>query len=367
MLSILNYGTPDGIPVIHFGYWSDTLQKWAAEGHITQEEADGWYDGSEVDKSIAAKLGFDFGYGAGVGSDSDIFPLLEMEVIETLPDGTRKVRNGYGNVLLQKDDAGSIPAEVEHLFKGRREWEEFFLPRLQFDPARATIDPQLAEHISDPNRDDFFGLYCGSLFGRIRNWIGLENTAYLYADDPDLFVEIIDTAADLCFKCTEHVLKQASAFDFGHFWEDICFKSGPLINPAVFDKYVGPHYKRITDLLRAHGIGLVSLDCDGKIDALIPTWLHNGVNTMFPIEVGTWDASIAPWREQYGRDLRGVGGMNKTVFAHDYAAIDAEIERLVPLVELGGYVPCPDHRIAPDAKWENVQYYCDKFRKRFCP
>ena len=86
---------------------------------------------------------------------------------------------------------------------------------------------------------------------------------------------------------------------------------------------------------------------------------------MFPIEVGTWRASIAPWRTQYGRALRGVGGMDKVVFSRDYAAIDAEIERLKPLVELGGFIPCPDHRIAPDAKWENVQYYCDKMHRTF--
>ena len=29
---------------------------------------------------------------------------------------------------------------------------------------------------------------------------------------------------------------------------------------------------------------------------------------------------------------------------------------------LGGYIPCPDHRIPPDAKFENVQYYCDKMQ-----
>ena len=86
---------------------------------------------------------------------------------------------------------------------------------------------------------------------------------------------------------------------------------------------------------------------------------------MFPIEVGTWNASIAPWREQYGRELRGVGGMDKTVFAHDSPAVDAEIERLKPLVDLGGYIPCPDHRIAPDAKWDNVQYYCERMRQTF--
>ena len=150
-----------------------------------------------------------------------------------------------------------------------------------------------------------------------------------------------------------------------HLWEDICFRSGPLINPKVFRGKVGPHYKRITDVLKSYGITIVSLDCDGKIDKLVPIWLENDVNTMFPIEVGVWNASIAPWREQYGRELRGVGGMDKRVFAHDYAAIEAEIERLKPLVELGGYIPCPDHRIAPDAKWENVQSYCDEMRKTF--
>jgi len=39
--------------------------------------------------------------------------------------------------------------------------------------------------------------------------------------------------------------------------------------------------------------------------------------------------------------------------------------RLKPLVALGGYIPCPDHRIAPDAKFENVRYYCDRMRKVF--
>lgn len=57
--------------------------------------------------------------------------------------------------------------------------------------------------------------------------------------------------------------------------------------------------------------------------------------------------------------------MNKTVFAKGRAAVDAEIERLIPLVALGGYIPCPDHRIAPDAEWHTVRYYCDRMREIF--
>ena len=195
--------------------------------------------------------------------------------------------------------------------------------------------------------------------------LGVEDLAYLAADDEELYEEIIHTVGELCLKVAGRVLALGLTFDFGHFWEDICFKSGPLVRPSVFRELVGPWYKRITSLLKAHGVDIVSVDCDGKIDELVPVWLENGVNTMFPIEVGTWHASFDNWRRIYGRDLRGVGGMDKRVFAQDYTAVDREIERLKPIVDMGGYIPCPDHRIPPDAKWENVQYYCERFRKTF--
>ena len=78
-------------------------------------------------------------------------------------------------------------------------------------------------------------------------------------------------------------------------------------------------------MLLEHSVDIISLDCDGCIDKLVPIWLKGGVNTMFPIEVGTWEASIEPWKKQYGNYIRGVGGMDKRVFALDYAAVDKEI------------------------------------------
>jgi uroporphyrinogen decarboxylase len=59
------------------------------------------------------------------------------------------------------------------------------------------------------------------------------------------------------------------------------------------------------------------------------------------------------------------GGMDKRVFAADRAAVDAEINRMKPLVELGGYIPCPDHRIPLEAEWDLVRYYCDRMKKTF--
>lgn len=370
--AILNYEPYDRMPVVHFGYWGETLQKWVAEGHLAPEDIAGWGDGNPVDLRLNGKIGWDFDWATHFSPNSGLMPAFERKVLEVLPDGSQKVLNHEGVVLLEKPGTPSIPPEIDHLLKTRADWEEHYKHRFQWDESRVLhahvnaggtmlpLNAGGADFLNHQERDYPYGLFCGSLFGGIRNILGMTGASYLYAEDPELYQEIIDTVGELAYRVVAFTLEQTDAFDFGHFWEDICFKNGPLVIPSIFDELVGPHYKRITDLLARHGITIVSLDCDGCIDALIPTWLYNGVNTMFPIEVGTWQASIAPWRDQYGKELRGVGGMNKNVFSRDFAAVDAEIERLKALVDLGGYIPCPDHRIAPDAEWDNVRYYCDR-------
>ncbi|MBI3944692.1 MAG: hypothetical protein HY321_02130 [Armatimonadetes bacterium] len=374
---ILHYRRTGPMPVVHFGFWGDTLRKWVAEGHLTAEEISGAGDSTPAEQRLAAKLGFDFNYHTVFNFSSALQPGFPTGIVETLPDGSRKVRDSEGAVVLQKAGATGIPMAFDHALKDRASWEAQFRHRLRYTPERFERAPVLLgdrfvpfneggrEFLVEGRREFHYGLFCGSLLGQIRSWLGMEGMCYLQADDPGLFREIVDATAEVWYRTTKAVLETGAQFDFGHFWEDICFRSGPLITPRVFQEVVGPHYRRITDLLRGCGIDIVSLDCDGCIDALVPIWIENGVNTMFPIEVGVWNASIRPWRAAYGRELRGVGGTDKRVFARDRAAVDAEIERLKPLVDPGGYIPCPDHRIPPDARWDSVRYYCDRMRAAF--
>jgi uroporphyrinogen decarboxylase len=376
-LAVLNYQPYDRIPIVHFGYWDETLDKWAAERHITKRDAEDWRDGNDVDRKIGAMLGFDFDWAGHFGADLGLKPGFRKRIVQQFEDGSRHVLDGNGAVILEVPGVVSIPTEIDHLLKGRSGWEKYYKPRLQWN-----VDRMDLSKLTDRNAEQLFGkggrllwhpeerevavgIWCGSLYGKIRDYAGIVNLSYLLADDPMLVEEMIETVGELCYQGVKAALEAGFKPDFGHFWEDICYRAGPLVNPRYFHAKCGPHYRRITELLHQYGVHIVSLDCDGKIDALIPTWFENGVNTMFPIEVGVWHASIAPWREKYGRELRGVGGVDKKVLAYDYAAVDAEVERQRPLVELGGYIPCLDHRIAPDAKWENVQHYCERMRRTF--
>jgi len=364
VLAILNYQPYEKLPVVSFGYWNETVEIWAEQGYISKEDAEGYKfygDNSEGDRNIMKALGFDFNWNSCVGSNVLLDPCFEVEVLETFDDGSRIIRDSLGLIVKERPGVTSIPAEIGTTLKGRYEWENLYLPKLQMSQNRVDFD--LIKNLPSPEERQIpIGLHLGSLIGHMRNLLGVEQLSYLYADDEELFAAIVDTLCGLCYDCAKLMLETGVQFDYAHFWEDICFKNGPLVSPRVFEEYVGPWYKKITSLLNAYGINIVSVDCDGLIDSLIPTWVNNGVNTMFPIEVGTWNASIAPWREKYGRELRGVGGMNKLAFSKDKEAIDAEIKRLKPLIELGGYIPCPDHRIPPDAKFELVQYYCDRMQ-----
>ncbi len=376
-LAVLRYQPYDRLPIVHFGFWRETLEKWASEGHISVEEARTWSDGNPTDARLSVRLGFDFNWHSLFAPQTGLRPPFAPQVVRQFPDGTRHERNELGVVVVVKPEACSIPAEFEHTLRDRTSWETEYRSRYAWCPERVLeakvrvgnrllrFDQGGRDFLQSGIRDYPYGLYAGSLYGHIRNVLGIEGACYLQVDDEALFDEIIQTVGELCDRCVAYTLESGARFDFGHFWEDICFKNGPLIGPAVFREKIGPYYRRITERMRQHGIDIVSVDCDGWIDALIPVWLENGVNTMFPIEVGTWNGSLEPWRKKYGRDLRGVGGVNKTIFARDRTAVDMEIERVKPLVALGGYIPCPDHRLPPDAQWDLVRYYTDRMRQTF--
>jgi uroporphyrinogen decarboxylase len=191
--------------------------------------------------------------------------------------------------------------------------------------------------------------------------MGMSNL--IYDEDEDLFADLVDAYAEMQYQCVKTILETGAKFDFAHFWEDICFNSGPLLSPEIFRELCAKHYKKRTDLCHQYGIDIISLDCDGVTEQLLPVWFENGVNTMFPIEVGTWGDQFEPARKKFGPGMLGVGAMDKTVLREDKAAVDRELEKMRRLASLGGFIPCPDHRLMPGTKFELVQYYAEEIKK----
>ena len=250
--------------------------------------------------------------------------------------------------------------------KDRESWEKDYRWRLDpHDPRRLPSEAEVEAYAREnETRQTPLGIHLGSLYGIPRDWLGFQNIAMLLYDDPALVEEIVETQCQLV-EDAARIWLQKVQFDYAHFWEDICFKSGPMLSPAFFRRFAVPRYQRLTRLCHEHGVDIIMVDCDGCIDDLVPCWLDAGVNCMFPIEVGTWGGNIGKWRQAYGRAVIGVGGVEKFKLSLGREAIDAEVERVRRLADLGGYIPCPDHRIPPNVSLDNMKYYVEKMRSAF--
>ena len=190
----------------------------------------------------------------------------------------------------------------------------------------------------------------------------MENLLYMFYDDPKLIEDMMDHMLYFMMGIAQRVLRDVRV-DCIRFWEDMAYKTGPLISPDMFKKYMVPRYKKVTDFLHSHGIDVIHVDCDGKIDELIPLWLECGINFHWRLEFAAGMDAVA-LRKKYGKELILSGNIDKRVFVKGKDAIREEVMSKVPfLLETGGYLPSLDHAIPPDVSLEGFRYYMNLLRE----
>ena len=85
---------------------------------------------------------------------------------------------------------------------------------------------------------------------------------------------------------------------------------------------------------------------------------------MFPLEAAHTDAfklrKVLP-------SVLLLGGVDKRALIAGRSAIDAEIDRLRPLVDQGRFIPCVDHRVPMDVTYSNYCYYLEAKQKLLTP
>lgn len=348
----MHYKPVDRSPICDFGFWLETIDEWYAQGLPT------WVKHCNYNPVYTNQyFGMD-SLGGGPSPNVGLCPAFEEKVLEDRGDFELR-QQGDGVIVLRKKRMGSIPQHHGHLPIDRDSWNKHYKPRLDPDhPDRYPKDwSQWQKQWDESTRTTPRVAACGSLYGWIRDWMGVENLSMVIYDDPAWFEEMVETLANLTIAGLERAFAHGAKFEGASFWEDMCYNAGPLLSPEHYKQYVIPHYKRITALLRKHGCDVAWVDCDGKIDSLIPLWLDAGINCMFPIEVGTWGADPIRYRKEYGRDLLLMGGFDKHILSRSKEAIEAEVYRLSPLVEEGGYIGFADHRVPPDVPLDNYLHY----------
>ncbi len=336
---------------MEFGYWAENYREWDlfVDNGITNE----W----------DANVFFAFDHIAGAGGCVDMHPGFPHEVIEET-ETTRIMRNGDGLIAeVPKDGHDTIPHYLRSSIVTPDDWKKVKEERFGINHPDRIADVEAMKKAHPPDRDYALGVHCGSMIGCVRNMLTVEGLAYASFDYPDMVADMIEIRCQL----VEHFLDQVLGkidFDYATGWEDIACKSGPLVSDSIFRDIVTPCYKRIGKKLHAHGIDLWYTDCDGDVRPLMKYFLDAGINCLFPYEVNSC-CHPGELLDEYGKDLRIMGGVDKLELARGPEAIKAYLESLAPYVERGGYIPFCDHRCPPDVKPADYLYYLDLKEEMF--
>ncbi|HSW44727.1 MAG TPA: uroporphyrinogen decarboxylase family protein [Phycisphaerae bacterium] len=336
---------------MEFGYWNENFRKWDI------------FRDHNITTNPEADLFFNFDRIEVLAGDVWLCPAFEERIVEDR-GATRIIQNREGLLAeVPTDGHDTIPRFTSSPVVAPDDWKRVKDTMLRrFDPARRA-DIDALRRLHPPDRDYPLGVYCGSMIGRIRNLLTFEGLAYACRDYPDMVEDMVETCCLLVEDDLDQVLGRID-FDFAAGWEDICFRSGPLVTLDFFRQVVVPRYRRIASRLHMHGIDIWYTDCDGDIRHILPLMLEAGLNCLFPCEVHC-SGHPGELLDRYGPDLRIMGGVDKMALLKGREEIRAYLESVAPWVESGGFIPFCDHRCPPDVAPADYLYYLDLKERMF--
>jgi hypothetical protein len=88
----------------------------------------------------------------------------------------------------------------------------------------------------------------------VGGWESLTDLLYMIYDAPDLVAGMTGFLADFLVEVLTPAL-EAVQFDYALFDEPIASNTAPVVGPDVFGRFMQPLYRRLCDLLEAHGVG----------------------------------------------------------------------------------------------------------------
>ncbi|MDD3243029.1 MAG: uroporphyrinogen decarboxylase family protein [Eubacteriales bacterium] len=347
------YAQEGGAPIVQqeFGFYS--LDRWRREGHLCG------------DTNLNELFGFDaqakFELGGLGWCEAAFLPAFEERVLEDRGEHELVQDCAGRSVLCFKGRrSGFMPEYVDHPVKDLRTWEENVRWRLDPDaPGRLdNMEERMQPYLAQAQRG---GIICQNVIGGymyLRSLIGPADLLYRFYDDPQLIPACMESWLALADRIT--AAHQAYLpLDELFLAEDICYNHGLLISPDMMREFLFPYYQQLIANTRRRNRGKplhLQIDTDGHCQPAIPLYQELGMDYLSPFEVAS-GCDVVALRRQYP-DLLMRGGIDKRILAQGPAAIDAELDRIMPfMVSRGGYIPCCDHGVPEEVSFENYLHY----------
>lgn len=357
----ISFESVDRIPVMDFGYWSETIEEWHKQGlpeHVrTTDEVEEYFG---CDRGFETNMVNYWGDYGKVGIEWGIWPDWKMTLIEETEDNLIYECEECGRIIESKF-SGSMPYQSKYPVETMEDFMRKIPPRMDpFDETR--VLPSFEGMIQRSRQQkQAVGVWIDGYFAWPRILMGPENLMIAFYEDPELIHAIQRHHTEFVKKWLDHLVLPRTKIDYACFFEDMCYNCGCLISPDTFDEFMMPYYHEMIDFLHSRGVKKILTDSDGNSVQLTDKLVEAGVDGHYPMEIksGAYPEEIRKRHPKFAL----IGGINKLALAEGRAAIDKELSKLPPLLEMGGYIPALDHRVQPGVLMKDYQYYIEQKRK----
>ena len=115
------------------------------------------------------------------------------------------------------------------------------------------------------------------LFDRLQSFMGFENGAVSFYDDPEATLELIEALTGFRIKLMEKLIDCYDP-DIVDYRDDFGTQISLFISPEIYDTFFKPYIKRIGDYIHSRGKVFVQ-HCCGKVDELVGRFVEIGADT----------------------------------------------------------------------------------------
>jgi hypothetical protein len=192
----------------------------------------------------------------------------------------------------------------------------------------------------------------------VGDWDSLVSACFALVHKPQMVEDLVNRTTDFYSICLERVLSKVSV-DYASFYEPIASNFGPVVSPAMFERFAIPGYRRVIDLLEKYDVPLrIFCSTGGDLTSLLPSLIDAGINGLWISTIRSARMEYPKLRRQFGPEVALIGGIDATDLARDEAAVRKVVEETVPgLLESGHYLPCLDDRPRSNIPFAHYKLY----------
>jgi len=251
-------------------------------------------------------------------------------------------------------------AEGQGMITSFEDFENFQWPNLadvnyqSFEEARTVLPDELK----------IVGQY-GDIFTWVWHFMGFKTFSFALVEQPELVQAMFQKVGSIVLELFQTMasFEQVGALFYS---DDIAHKTGLLLAPAFFRKYLFPWLKKMAQLGRDKNIPFI-YHSDGKIWPVLDDLYELGVNAIQPLEPQAID--IREVKRQYGQKFCLIGNIDVDLLSRGTPAQIAKVaQELIRDIGPGGgyclgsgntvpaYVPLENFKAMVEACWKDGAY-----------